>query len=721
MRRVRAPLLNKRKDLFRDEEGFTTTSMVLSLLVTLALLFTSAQVYRIQTASAEVQDVADAAALAAENQVAEFMLVARFCDAVVLSLSLTGITVTGLGIAALCTPATASISGKLLEFGKKTIDARNSFSDRAATALNKLQEALPYFSAACSVAAARSNSGATAGSSYLGAAVLVPLQGEAIRPKDEKKAEELAEEADENADEVRDDAKEAEDAAKKANRAKKRGFEHDCGNNPDYCMYERASNVGGLSGRSNPLYESVDTWSFSVPLQRARAYYDKRASSESPADSSVAEQARSALRERFYRYAQDQMGKGYVRESQDTFEAYFPRLPKNTSQMRDTSLYTDGGFLITKDGEDGPLVMHAYGSCPGAVGEHVGYGSIADMESGGYETCGQCGFTAASMGRVASASSSIENGFEYHYNIVADAAEAYEEARKEAEKKKDEVKETVGDLLDKLSEALKETVGKRLDPKPPGRYGAVALVVNVGSTSAAGAFDSAFVRSSGSLGPRAAMSASTLVDEQSDEGRTIINSLLDGLRENGGVFVGAAGMLLDAWSWMLKAYSDGQDALVNGVKGGLDTLPLVGASGLGTWASGKLKEAIKAVGLQPAQIAALKPALVNSAHVAAKGEGSFSSGLLSAKQRVVAHPHAATDLFSAFLTDAERAALDRIEGMGDSIEIASIELLGDGGPTIPVTIPIPETVKAQGIAVVQDAFARLRSQHAQTMEVRPWE
>ena len=76
------------RDLFRDEQGFTTTGMVLSLLITLALVFTAAQVYRINSASAEVQDVADAAALAAENQVAEFMIIARFCDAVVLSLSL---------------------------------------------------------------------------------------------------------------------------------------------------------------------------------------------------------------------------------------------------------------------------------------------------------------------------------------------------------------------------------------------------------------------------------------------------------------------------------------------------------------------------------------------------------------------------------------------------------------------------------------------------------
>ena len=84
----------KRGDLFVDEHGFTTTSMVLSLLITISLLFTTAQVYRVSSASAEVQDVADAASLAAENQVAEFMLVARFCDAVILSLSLTGITVT---------------------------------------------------------------------------------------------------------------------------------------------------------------------------------------------------------------------------------------------------------------------------------------------------------------------------------------------------------------------------------------------------------------------------------------------------------------------------------------------------------------------------------------------------------------------------------------------------------------------------------------------------
>ena len=261
------------RDLFRDEHGFTTTSMVMSLLITLSLIFTAAQVYRVNSASAEVQDVADAASLAAENQVAEFMLVARFCDAVVLSLSLTGISAIGLGVAALCTPVTAKVAGKLLDAGKKVLEVRDKFSRRAINALNKLQKALPYFAAACAASVARANNDASSGSSYLGIAVLVPTKGQELHSVSDDKAEELAEDAEDKEDEIKDEAKEAEEAAKEANQSKQRAFEHDCGNYPDYCMRERASTLAGLSGSSNPSYASVDTWSFSVALSRTRAYY----------------------------------------------------------------------------------------------------------------------------------------------------------------------------------------------------------------------------------------------------------------------------------------------------------------------------------------------------------------------------------------------------------------------------------------------------------------
>ena len=224
----------------------------------------------------------------------------------------------------------------------------------------------------------------------------------------------------------------------------------------------------------------------------------------------------------------------------------------------------------------------------------------------------------------------------------------YQEARHRADGPKAEVKQKAGGLFDELVDVLKATAGKRIDAKPPGRYGAIAFVVNAASTSSAGGFASGFVASQ-TLGPRAAVSAATLVDEGSDEGRTALNSALDGLREGGGALVGAAGIVLDAWSWLLVAYSDGQSAVTGAIRQGLDSLPLVGASGLGTWAADKLSGAIEAVGLQPAEVGALKPVLVNSGHVAAKGEGTFASGYLSVKQRIVAHPLMSTDLFASLL------------------------------------------------------------------------
>lgn len=85
---------------WRDEEGMTTVGVVISLLLTLALVFSSAQVYRVQSLSSKTQSVADACALAAGNVVGEFMVAVRVCDAVALSMTLTSLTSTGLGIVA---------------------------------------------------------------------------------------------------------------------------------------------------------------------------------------------------------------------------------------------------------------------------------------------------------------------------------------------------------------------------------------------------------------------------------------------------------------------------------------------------------------------------------------------------------------------------------------------------------------------------------------------
>lgn len=90
----------KGRSIFRDEKGSTTAGMAVALLVTLSLLFSAAQVYRIHAAGSEVQEVADAAACAALNPVAEFMVAVRVADAAVLSLTLLGDIAYGAGVVA---------------------------------------------------------------------------------------------------------------------------------------------------------------------------------------------------------------------------------------------------------------------------------------------------------------------------------------------------------------------------------------------------------------------------------------------------------------------------------------------------------------------------------------------------------------------------------------------------------------------------------------------
>jgi len=706
------------ESLFCDEHGFTTVGMVLALLISLSLVFATAQVYRVNTLSAEVQDIADAAALSAQTQVAEFMIAARVCDAVVLTLSLTGLASVAIGTVASCIPPTAALSKALMKAGKNLLKARDDFAKRAQQTLERMQEALPFFAAACAAAVASSNNRVSAGSKYYGVAVLVPAKGEAIEVDSDEETADLVDEAQAQADEIRERAREAEEAAQAANRSKQRAFERDCGDAPEYCMYERASHLAGLSDADNPLYSSVDAWSFSVALERARAYYAARLANEVPGDNSYKEQARSALRTRFYRYVVDELKSAYVHESSDSFEANIPHVPSNTREMRFTSLYTDQVYPISTN-EDGSSVMHAWPGCPEAAAT-LERGSIQQLEQGDFEKCHVCEFTASSMGSVAAASSSIANGFEYHYEAVADEAINYQRERARADEPKSRVKELVEGLFEKLEEVAKKAAGKRIEVSPPGRYGVVAFVVNLGASDT-DRFASGFLKVRGSLGPRAAVSAATLVDEGSDEGSTILSSLLDGFKEDAGVVAGAAGIVLSCWSNMLTVYGAGQSAIEQAVETGLNAVPLAGASGLGTWAAGALRDAVESLGLQPAELGALKPVLVNSAHVAAKDSGALAQGLLRIKGALSAAPLMSTDLFSSLITAAQAGVESKIDALGDSIEVASIDLTGDGGVSLPITIPIPAAVRSAGMSAVEAVFDSIRQTYVTASGVKVWE
>ncbi len=689
----------------------------MALTITLSLIFATAQVYRINTASAQVQNVADAAALAAENQVADFVLAARLCDAVLLSLSLTGTALYGVGVVALCVPPVSAFGEKLIATGDEVLAARDNFAKGAAQALNGYQKVLPYLAAVRAAHVAAANNVSQQSAAYVGVGILVPWEGHQIGADWSFRDRGLSEELAPQLDELKERALRSEELAQEVAEAKATAFARDCGDNPQYCMYERADRLADLPANDNPLYVNVDTWSFDVALDRARAYYQARYANEAPLDDSVGEQAKSQLRKRFYGYACAQMDTAYVRETDHSFEANFPVFPRNTEEMRHTSLYTDAVYPVTGEA-DSAQMMHAWSGCPYAASA-TSVGSIAMMEAGEFQTCPACGFSASSMGSVAAASTSIPNGFEYHYTAVAQEAQRYQKARAQLDPVSQEAKDLANAIIETIKETFAELSAVRIDPNPPGGIGVLALVVNLGEVHPERGLGEAFVSSGAVLGPRAAISASTLLEEHSDEGKTAINSLLDGVKAQSAPW-GAARVALDCWSSALVAYEEGQTSLLNLIESALNGIPLASKSGLGTWASSTLKDAFGRIGLQPAKTQALKPVLINTAHVATKAEDDFSQRYLSVKKQVIAHPVSSTDAFEFVLASLEGYLTEGVGSFDDSIEVASIELF-DGEVTVPVTIPLPQAAKDYSIDAIHAAFDSVRQLRSSIAGVSLWE
>ncbi len=656
--------------LFRDERGITTAGMAVALFVSLALIFSGAQLYRVHSAAAEVQEVADACALAADNEVAGFLVVANACDAVCLSLTLLSVTLYGLGLVAACVPPAESVSVKLIDLAQQTAEKRSQFFDLACQGLNMAQRALPVVTSYNALRVAQANDDGAMTGDHLGAAVLVPDDFPELGEAPDDGLADAGSAISGEVQAVRDTAREAEEAAKQANAAKEKGFQEDCGADPAYCMRERAASLAGLSESQNPAYASVDAWSFSVALERARAYYQERLSGWHLEGRGAEEQADSVIRKRFYQYALEELDDAYVDESEGSFSAYLPHLFRNTDEMRSTPLYTEAVYPITSESEG--QMMHAWSGCPRAASV-VRYGSVADLEAerGAFVRCDACRFVPSSVGSVAAASTSISNGFENHYELMRQACEEYQEARQVADPLARQVRERVQPLLEALKGVLGNAGAFRIHAQPPGRDGVLAMVVDQAQNAASEGFENAFTGAGEVLGACAAVSAATTIEDGQESAGAVITETLASFGGEGGIGT-AASAASGVWMSLLRAYEDGQSALEDAVEQGLGAFSHRTASGLGKWAAHALEDIIQAAGLEPADTRCLKPVVLNSGYVAREGDSAVCVSFLQAKEAARAGSSPSTSSAGALLKGAAHGA----EGVfdGDRFEVARIEL-----------------------------------------------
>lgn len=698
------------RDLFIARDGgFTSVGVAVALLLALALLFTAAQVRWVQSHSADIQFVADAGALAGANVVAEYIIVVRVADAVVLSLSLLGMATFGIAIVVSCIPYMQGVGGELMQFGMKVFKARNKCADTAKEALEKLQTALPFLIAVNAAAAIEANSGISGSAApYRGLALPLPLKGEDISLPDndvEQIGEELTEQNQKTA-ELTDAAQEAYDRMESS---KLRAYNADCGNDPGHCMLERARKLASMGGGSNPSFSSVDSWYFEYSFERAKAYYGKRLSIEKPASQSLKEQVNSFCRERFYSFAVEEMSKGWCETSPEgILDANFPLLPRNTSEMRQTGLFTESVYPACADG-----MLHGSSACPSyrSAGS-AGTGSVADLESGTYSKCEACGFTASTIGKVASATTSTDTGFEYHYRIVAEEAKRYQEASMDYERETQGAKDSAGKSLDILEEAMEMIKSPRLIPRPPGHNGVIALVSDCESHPIPAGFANSTVGGSAQIMPRIAISAAALAEERADDGGNILASFFDKVSAEAeqsslassafGVFDG----ILSIWGSALLAYSRGGDAISQGLVDFLDSIPLVKATPLSRWARTALDDTVRALGLEGASLDVPKPLIVNSIHVLRAGDAAPARALLTAKEAYSSLGGSGSGTFGGALVDGLTSALaDGGIGLLES-ELILFEIsFGDGFglSDIPIKLRLPDSLVEKGRSIVSDA------------------
>lgn len=677
-------------DLFIEDGAYTTLSSAVVILVVLTLLFSSTAAIWSMSRAGDTQVAADSGALAGANVVSSYHTAATVVDASILSLGLAGFATIGTGLVAILIPGAELAAGDMVDTGIEIIKTRNKFAKSASKGLQKIETALPYLVAARATQAVSAQD--TEGATYTGTALAVPRTSE---------SDFVALEGSEiSTDVIKDTSKDLERAAdelQKASeetaKAKERAWLADCGGSDPAsvgscsCMWERARSLAKLSDIENPHYASSVTWEPQVALDRAKAYYRLRLANEAPQGSSVETKAESAARKAFYTYASAEVNRAYITEDGDRTTSYIPLLPRNTDEVRATELYTDAAWPTSTN--DGKTYLHYGTSCPNyKKGTPGGLASVAAYD--GQDKCNRCHFGVSSLGAVAAPSTSIENGFEYHFDEFKGALEDYVECRnKELElmRQTEDEADRAGNAFD---QAIKALSGERPRIAPPGRNGVVAFAVS-GAISSPDELSSSF-NAAVRLGERGAISAAVLAPDDATAQNNVLSRFFSTLEERSGGVAGVLDGVMDVWGRLLVGYGDIQGSadelmgeMIDGLGGGSGAL-----GSIASWLGDTVSASVAALGLEPCDLRLRKPVLTDTANVI-KSPGSDITGLSKVQDKLRSIPLGVTD--PKALCEALEYQVERTIS-GTVFTLAEIPL--PGGGSIPLTVDVATLAGALG-------------------------
>jgi hypothetical protein len=456
----------------------------------------------------------------------------------------------------------------------------------------------------------------------------LPLEGSSDFGALASDAENAAADVSELGERLEEGSEAVQEALEKASEAKERAWLADCGGSS--CMRERADALASLPGAQNPSYASSSLWDFGVAVRRARAYYAARLAADSCADDTVEEHTRHEARVALYALALRLVQESSYTENADgTVTCSLNAIPRNAAEVRQTSLYIEVRWPVTV--QDGVRTIHSYGGCPGATGSSGGLASVAEVDAGTCARCSVCRFDVEDLGLVASPTTNTAVGFEYYWKQVVEASKDYEDAVRSQAQAQAEALQAASQATQKFEEALARLAAPRVRLSPPGRYGCVCVVY--GSSSEGQALLRTTWSDTSAVPSRVAISAAALAKDDATSQSNVIADLFDGLVDQGGV-VGGVSTALDAvmgvWGTMLVTYGDAYEALSSTLGNVFAGLRLLGMGTVATRLQTSLQGAVDLIGLEPADLSAKKPVLVNSADVAVRMGASWVPAIRTA-------------------------------------------------------------------------------------------
>ena len=665
-------------DAFIEDGAYTTLAAAVSILLVMVLLFSSTSAVWSMSRAGDTQAAADATAMAGANVVSSYHTAATVVDASILSLGLTGFVVTGVGLAATLVPG-AQAAGQMVDAGVRIIKMRNEFASSTSRGLKTLEDALPWLVAANGARACSAQSSESV--EFSGSAMAVPRESASEFPALEG-SEIETEEIEAGADELDQAATDLARANEKAAQKKEAAWLVDCGREGAN-MQERAASLSGLSAAENPDYASSLTWEPMVALGRTRAYYRWRRDHDEPVGSGVEARADAAARHAFYTYACEEFADARVEEVDGRMAASVPMLPRNTEEVKGTRLYTDARWPSSYESQG--LTLHFGSSCPGATGAVGPSLSLQSIDASAAHECEVCKFSVTDVGKAPAASTSIDNGYEYHLREFTRALQEYADARNEQLEQERRAKSKAQGVSDAFEDAISVLAGKRPRIAPPGRAGCVAMVAS-GEISADNVLSNPFAPTP-ELQRRGAISAAVLAPDPATRENNVLSNFFSTVQERVGDR-GAVGLIDDVmglWGDLLISYGDlgeGLGDVMDGLLGGLDAL---GAGPLASWLSGRISGVVRGLGFEPVDLSCKKPVLTDSSNVIAQSDVAGLGDLQSALRSI---PLGSTDP-GAILQAAGYAVGERI--YATEFTLASIPL--PGGGSIPLTIRLGDLFK----------------------------